>query len=330
MMTAGNTILKRREFLLASAAAATASQAYSQASAPDPEKMKRIAVMTLSLNSILKSDRNPTGPVAPLDFPEAVADHLGVHNVELDARTFFPSWDPAYIADFRKRLDKSHSQVSQIIMSLGTLTPTPAELQARYEGIDRAAALACPRVMVLTGGSLAPETRQAGMEALKAMAAYGKPKNVSITMENFNIYAKDGWGRGGRGAVGASGGAGAGGPAAGPLTYSPPWDVLLEVCAATGTYVNPDTGNFFDNTERMNGLPLMYPKSAGSSHVKFGPALYDTAECIKISKRVGYKGLYSIEAQGGGGRGGAAGSPAQPTDPYAACINIRDIILANM
>ncbi len=313
--------------------------------------MKRIGVMTLSLNSILKSERNPAGTLDALDFPEAVADHLGVHNVELDARTFFPSWEPVYVADFRKRLDKSHSQVSQIIMNLGTLTPTAAELQARFDGIDRAVMLSCPRVMVLTGNALAPDTRQAGIEALKSMADYARPKKVSITMENFNISSKDGWGRGGRGPGGASGtngpgvqvvtgaggvvgsggatsASGAGRQGNGGLTYSAPWDVLLEVCKASGTYINPDTGNFFDNTERMKGLPLMYTQTAGSGHVKYSPAQYDTGECIRISKRVGYKGIYSIEAQGGGGRGGATPVPA--ADPYALCITIRDIILANM
>ena len=103
-----NGAVNRREFLLGSAAALTAGLVRGQGL--DAEKMKRIGVMTLSLNSILKSERNPAGTLDALDFPEAVADHLGVHNVELDARTFFPSWEPAYIADFRKRLDKSHSQ----------------------------------------------------------------------------------------------------------------------------------------------------------------------------------------------------------------------------
>jgi hypothetical protein len=332
--------MNRREFILGSAAAATAGRVWGQGL--DPEKMKRIAVMSLSLNSIVKSERNPAGTVDVMDFPDAVADHLGIHNVELDARTFFVSWEPAYIADFRKRLDKAGSHVSQIIMSLGTLTPTPAELQARFAGVDHAVALACPRVMVLTGNSLAPDTRQAGIEALKSMADYGRPKNVSITMENFNIYSKDGFGgRGGTAGASGPGARGLGGPPGqagapgapgasgagrqgGGVAYSAPWDVLLDVCKASGTYVNPDTGNFFDNTERMKGLPLMYTQTAGSGHVKYSPAQYDTGECIRISKRVGYKGIYSIEAQGGG-RGGAT-----PTDPYAACVNIRDIILANM
>jgi hypothetical protein len=349
MSTAINHTMNRRKFLLGSAAAATVGIARGQGL--DPEKMKRIAVMSLSLASILKSERNPTGAVDVMDYPEAVADHLGVHNLELDARTFFASWEPAYITDFRARLKKSNSQVSQIIMSLGTLTPTAAELQARFDGIDHAVALACPRVMVLTGNALAPDTRQAGIDALKSMADYAKPKGVSITMENFNIYSKDGFGgRGGAagasgpnaggaavggrtpagqavapgtggGEAGAAGGSGRGG---GGVAYSAPWDVLLEVCKASGTYINPDTGNFFDNTERMKGLPIMYTQTAGSGHVKYAPTLYDTGECIRISKRAGYEGIYSIEANGGGRGGGVV------TDQYAASINIRDIILANM
>jgi hypothetical protein len=324
--------VNRREFVLGSAAVVTAGRVLGQGL--DPEKMKRIAVMSLSLNAVVKSERNPAGTVEVMDFPDAVADHLGIHNVELDARTFFASWEPAYIADFRKRLDKAGSHVSQIIMNLGTLTPTPAELQARFDGIDHAVTLACPRVMVLTGNALAPDTRQAGIAALKSMADYARPKKVSVTMENFNIYSKDGFG--GRGGVaGASGpggapagqaaAAGAGRQGGGGVAYSAPWDVLLEVCKASGTFINPDTGNFFDNTERMKGLPLMYTQTAGSGHVKYSPAQYDTGECIRISKQVGYKGIYSIEAQGGGRGGGAT-----PADPYAACINIRDIILANM
>jgi len=324
--------VNRREFVLGSAAVVTAGRVLGQGL--DPEKMKRIAVMSLSLNAVVKSERNPAGTVEVMDFPDAVADHLGIHNVELDARTFFASWEPAYIADFRKRLDKAGSHVSQIIMNLGTLTPTPAELQARFDGIDHAVTLACPRVMVLTGNALAPDTRQAGIAALKSMADYARPKKVSVTMENFNIYSKDGFGgRGGVAGASGPGGAPAGQAAAsgagrqggGGVAYSAPWDVLLEVCKASGTFINPDTGNFFDNTERMKGLPLMYTQTAGSGHVKYSPAQYDTGECIRISKQVGYKGIYSIEAQGGGRGGGAT-----PADPYAACINIRDIILANM
>jgi hypothetical protein len=331
-----NGALKRREFLFGSTAAVAVGRAWGQSL--DAAKMKRIATMTL--NSVLKSATNPTGTDI-IDYPDLVADKLGIHNLEIYPRNL-ASLEPAYIADFRKRLKKANSQITQVIGStatfgnLGTLTPTAADLQARKDLIDQAAALGSPRVMIVTGSSLAPDTRQTAIEALKSMAAYAKPKKVRITMENYDIYAKDGWGRGpGRAGAPGAGPGGPGGQAGTPgggrqggggVYYSAPWDELLEVCKASGTYANPDIGNFFDNTERMKGLPLMYTKTAGGSHVKYNPTQYDTGECIRISKRVGYKGLYTIEAGGGGGRGRGAAV----TDPFAMPKLIRDIILANM
>ena len=351
-----NGAVNRREFLFGSAAAVAVGRAWGQSL--DPVKMRRIAVMTLSLSSVLKSARNPTGTDI-MDFPDLVADKLGIHNLEIYPRDLGTPLEPALIADFLKRLKKANSQITQVIGNLGALTGTPEEmtaiLQARHDVIDQAAALGSPRVMILTGNALQPDTRPAGIAALKAMAAYGKPKKVRITMENFNISSKDGFGRAGAGRAGAPGAGGPGAPGgqagapgtgapgapggqvgapgagrqgAGGVSYSAPWDVLLQVCKASGTYLNPDTGNFFDNTERMKGLPLMYPHTAGGSHVKYNPTQYDTAECIKIAKRVGYKGLFTIEAGGGGGRGAAAGGP--PPDPFAMSRTIRDIILANM
>jgi uncharacterized membrane protein YgcG len=361
--------VNRREFLFGSAAAMAVGRAWGQSL--DPVKMKRIAIMTLSLRSVLKSANNPTGTDI-MDFADLVADKLGIHNIEMYPTDLGAGLhDPAYIADFLKRLKKANSQITQVIGNLGPLNGTPEQpleaiLKARHDVIDQAAALGSPRVMILTGNALQPDTRPAGIAALKAMAAYGKPKKVRITMENFNISSKDGFGRAGAGRAGAPGAGGpgapggqAGAPAAGApgapggqagapgagapgggrqgggrqggggVSYSAPWDVLLEVCKASGTYVNPDTGNFFDNTERMKGLPIMYTKTAGGSHVKYNPTQYDTAECIKIAKRVGYKGLFTIEAGGGGGRGAAAAA-GPPPDPFAMSRTIRDIILANM
>jgi hypothetical protein len=63
-----------------------------------------------------------------------------------------------------------------------------------------------------------------------------------------------------------------------------------------GIYANPDTGNFPDEEARAAGLRAMYPLSSGSSHVHYNPARFNEANAINISKEVGYKGLYSIEA----------------------------------
>ena len=39
------------------------------------------------------------------------------------------------------------------------------------------------------------------------------------------------------------------------------------------------------------------PRMAGSSHFKYMPELFNSAKAIQISKEVGYKGLFSIEAE---------------------------------
>ena len=56
---------------------------------------------------------------------------------------------------------------------------------------------------------------------------------------------------------------------------------------------------------------------ATSSHFKYMPNLFDSARAIKISKEVGYKGLYSIEAE-----------PLTPQYPFVQTI--LDVLLRNL
>jgi hypothetical protein len=234
--------------------------------------------------------------------------------------------------------------MTQINVEFGTLNISAADRVSRLQTIDltkawidHAAALGCPRVMV-NQGALAPEVRQTAIETLKTIAAYAKSKNVFITMENRGmglmpgragapgVGAPAGPSAGGPGAGGpGTGGPGAGGPGgpggqAGPPRWSAPWDVLVEVIRATGTYANPDLQYFADDAARKSGLPILYRMTSGSSHVKYSTGSYSTAECIKISKEVGYKGLYSIEGM----------RPAAGQDCYGMVKTILDVILDNM
>ena len=93
----------------------------------------------------------------------------------------------------------------------------------------------------------------------------------------------------------------------------------MEVIQAAGIYANPDIGNFPDEEARAAGLRAMYPLSSGSSHCHFDPERYSEANAVKISKEVGYKGLYSIEA----GRNNGA-------DPYAAVQTILEELLRDI
>src|SRR3954462_12206741 len=163
--------MKRREFLLFSAMTAGAgARAWGQSSnrtGPDRAKLDRIAVMTLSFSSILKSAAHPDDPKRTLDIldvPQMLADRYGVHHVEFQ-HTHFASTESSYIKEVRERLRKAKSSMNQICLEFGPLnisTPDPVlrietiDLTKRW--IDHAVELGCPRVM-LNHGTLAPEVR---------------------------------------------------------------------------------------------------------------------------------------------------------------------------
>lgn len=265
------------------------------------DSRSRIGVMSLCFDSILKSASRPSDPkrtLDVLDFAGMVAERFGVHWVEFQ-HTDFDSTEAGFLQEFRSRMRKAKSRVSQLNLEFGALnisTPDPIlrletiDLTKRW--IDHAVALACPRVM-LNQDSLAPKVRQSAIETLRTINAYASAKKVHVTMENR--WAT--W----RGAPNV------------------PWDVLVEVTKASGTRVNPDCGNFPDKESRAAGLPVMYRLTAGSSHVKHDPQRFDTAEAIRISKEVGYKGIYTIEERGTNG-----------PDPYAAVQSILSLLLANI
>jgi hypothetical protein len=60
----------------------------------------------------------------------------------------------------------------------------------------------------------------------------------------------------------------------------------------------------------------MYPLALTVSHVKLNPARFDFAKAIRISKEMGFKGVYSLETGG--------------PDPHAAVRKLLDELLANM
>jgi hypothetical protein len=280
---------------------------------PDKAKLDRIAIMSLCFSSVLKSDAHPEDPkrtLDVLDLADMIAERYGVHHVEMQ-HSHFRSTEPGYLEEFRGRMKKANSQMNQINLEFGPLnisTPDPVlrleTIDLNKKWIDHAAMLGCPRVMV-NQGTLAPEVRPGAIDALKKVNAYGKTKKVFVTMENR------GGGQGGR--------AGAGDAAVPPRPASPSWDVVVEVIRAAGIWANPDVGNFPDETARAAGLRAMYPLSSGSSHCHYNPERYNEADAIKISKEVGYKGLYSIEASANNG-----------PDPYVAVRTILDELLRDI
>ena len=293
-------VVKRRDFLLCSAAA-FGSNRVGRAQVPDKTQLNRIAVMTLAFNSVLKSEDQAGDPQRTLDIldtPEMIADRYGVHHVEVQ-HTHFASTESSYLSEFRTRLRKARSQMNQVCLELGNLnisSPNPVLRQETIDltktWIDHAVKLGCPRVMI-NQGSLAPEVRSSAITALKSIGEYGKSRRVKVTMENR--------GTGGPNAVTAG------------------WEVVVEVIKAAGIYANPDTGNFHDEQGRADGLRVLYPLSSGSSHVHYDPERFSEANALKVSKDVGYSGLYSLEVTKKNG-----------SDPYAAVKVVLNEVLKDI
>jgi sugar phosphate isomerase/epimerase len=264
-------MMMQRELLISSVAAAAAGSVWAQG--PDKAKLDRIAVMSLCFGPLLTGTVRPAKPGATLDVMDLagmVAERYGIHRVEFQ-HSDFASTEAGYLQEFRSRMTKANSQMNQINLEFDNLnvsTPDPAlrleTIDLTKSWIDHAVALGCPRVMV-NQGNLPPEVRQSAIETLKTINAYGKAKNVSVTMEPRNA----------------------------------PWEVVVETIKASGIGANPDCANFPDKESRKAGLTAMYRMTAGSSHLSHVPEKFDTAEAVKIAKEVGYKGVFAIEISSG-------------------------------
>jgi len=305
--------MKRREFLIGAAAAAgLASGRTGWAQTRDQAKLARVAIMSLCFNSILKNPSQPDNPARTLDIMDLgqmLADRYGVHNVEMQ-HAHFPSTEPAYLMEFRDRLAKTMSRVTNINLEFGPQNISATDPALRQQAIDRtkewidhALALGCPRIMV-NQGAPTQENKDVAIAALKAMGDYGKSKNIMVAMEN----------RGGGG-----GRQGAPAPGATPASPAPPvpaaWVLLVEIIKGSGTYANCDLGNFPDQDTQHAGIRGMFPLTDGNCHVKLNPARYDLPAALALVKQLRYTGLYSIEAGGGG------------ADPYQNVQSIYDVLI---
>jgi len=314
--------MRRREFLIGAAAAAGLTRTNIWArTRVQPKggaaKLSRVAIMSLSFNSILKNPSQPDNPARTLDIMDLgqmYADRYGVHNIEMQ-HAHFPSTEPSYLKELRERFAKTKSQVTNINLEFGPQNISAADPALRQQAVDRtkewidhAVALGCPRIMV-NQGQPTQDNKEVAIAALKAMGDYGKSKNVMIAMENR--------GGGGRGATPPA--AGSTPPAPPALPAPPAYVLLVEIIKGSGTRANCDLGNFPDQETQHGGIRAMFPLTDGNCHVKLNPARYDLPTALKLTVELGYRGLYSIEAPGGG-----------QGDPHEAVQRIYDVLIANI
>ena len=279
--------MKRRAFLIRTAAAVglAGTRQRTWASAQSVEqgrlaRLARVAMMTLNFTTLLKTPGQPDSPDRTLnlfDLPAMYADTYGVHNIELQ-HYHVASTEPSYFTELRSRIDRAKSKTTQVVVEFGALNISAADhnflprLQAvdlTKAWIDRAAVLACPRIMV-NQGQPTPENRAHAVDTLKAMVEYGASKGVKVTMET----------RGGG---------------------EPAWRPLNDVAKSAGGFINVDLGGIgaTSQEELHTALKELLPSSSGSMHVSVRQnAAWDLATALTFIESQGYKGLYSIEARG--------------------------------
>src|SRR5262245_25537420 len=159
-----------------------------------PAKLARISLMTLNFNSYLRNPNNqnptPDQTMTPFDLPKMYVEMYGVHNIEYQHSTIADSEkDPNYVKELKAKRDENHVTMTQLNREFGTVqsisNPDAAGRQQAVDHvkqwIDIAAQYGCARVMINQQQmQLTKETRAGAVAAMKAMADYGRTKNVKV------------------------------------------------------------------------------------------------------------------------------------------------------
>jgi hypothetical protein len=251
-------------------------------------KLARISIMTLCFSGIMRlpNNQNPTPEqtLTVFDLPKMYVDVYGVRNIEYQhAHLVQAETDQAFVKELKGRLDENKVQMTQINLEFREQNISTRDAALRQQAIDHtkqwidlAAQWSCPRVMINQQQSeLNKETRAHAVAAWKAMADYGRSKNVKVSAET-------------RGTGGASK------EELGML----PWQFLAGVIKDAGAYSNVDIGNAGGtNQEELHAaIKGLYPTSSGSMHIKSSPN-WDIGAVVRYTESLGYKGLYTIEVR---------------------------------
>ena len=271
-------------------------------------KRNRISISTWSFHNYFQTTRDkhfalPGNMLALLDFPEMLAARYNIHNMEFCA-PHFASTDKAYLQELKSRLAKVHSHLVNIPADIpelhaggGLSDPDKdvrdAAVDASKMWIDIAYAVGAKSIRC-DPGKMNPEDLSPTAEAYKRIAAYGRPKGVKVIIENH-------------GGVGSE--------------HPEELVRLFKLAGVDMVGALPDFGNFPDEVTREKGLAALFPYAHVVSHAKglvFDSAgeetKYNFPKCIEISKKAGYKGIFSIEFEG-------------PGDPYEGVQKTLDELL---
>jgi sugar phosphate isomerase/epimerase len=270
-------------------------------------KLERISLMQLNWNPYLRpADPNAT-PTADqtltvFDLPKAYVDMYGVRNIEYQhAQIVRSETDPNFVKELKARLDENKVRMTQINLEFGTTQAiSNAEAANRQAAVDHvkqwidiAQSYGCPRVMInQQQAQLTKEVRAGAVAAFKAMADYGRPKQVKVSVETR----------------------GAGTPEFIAQLGMKPWEFMIGIIEDAGANSNVDIGNVgaMNQQELHDCIRRWNATSSGNMHIKSSP-FWDIGAAVRFAESINYRGLYAIEVS-----------------PHQAMRIVYNTILANL
>lgn len=285
--------MQRRQFLIGSTAGVMAAHRASAGATAEEAKRARIAVSSYPFYNQFAATREKNAPPLAkplefLDFPDLIADRFHLHNLEI-LSPHFESRTPAYVKEVNLRLKRAHSRIVNIPIDVGELwnqgglsAPDP---KAREQAIslykpwfDFAHDVGALSVRC-DPGRINRDDLGPTVASYRTLAAYARSRKLYVVVENhFGIGSEF------------------------PETLV---TILKQVGAHMATL--PDFGNFPDQDTRERGLKLLFPFARTICHARDtegdgkGHLLhFDLAQCVRIAKDAGYRGMYSVEAEAQG------------------------------
>ena len=264
------------------------------------EKLARISHMQLQFNMYLRptganATPTPDQTLTVFDLPKMYVDYYGVRAIEYQHGNIIQSeTDPAFIKQLKAKLDEAGVTMSQINLEIGQEAISNEDPGMRQKAIehvkqwiDIANQYGCKRVMINQQQAMLYKERKAdAIATMKAMADYGRPKGVMISVET----------RGGNQPTRMIDG-----KAVPQDLGMKPWEFMADIIEAAGANSNCDIGNVGAmNQEELHAcIKRWHPTSSGNMHVKSSP-FWSIALAVRYAESLGYRGRYALEINNAG------------------------------
>jgi len=289
------SLLTRRDFLAASAAAAGATSLRGAEPHIDfPTKPRdRLSVTSWPFRKYMETpgnhDRDPSRPgMDAKDFAAMAVERFGIHNIN-PLTGHFRSTEPAYLEELRVAVAKAGSH----IVDLGHggrsfYHPDKSKRQEAIEfgrkGVDIARLIGSPSVRQhITGPPGGKADVDLAAESLGELAAYGEKKNIVINLENDVPVAES------------------------------PFFLVAVIEKVRSPYLRglPDFANSMNlgggAEQNYQGVTAMFKHVFNMAHVKSAYISdngkvqeVDLARLFGIARQAGYRGYFSMEVEDAG------------------------------